>query len=372
MRDPRGGHRLEPSWGQQEDRRVSVMLWDGGMQQGLLGGKPKVRAGEPGCARGGTATQAAGRKRRCPDSAGTWGDRNLTPVVSVPCSSPDIQGSSIPPPQPPSIRGSTPGASQCWPSEAEAEAARGRQLAVSPSGDGDSGSAGHRGQEGRHRPASEQAALTKHLLPDAPTLVGPWGSLSLATPVAIPPWPQPSPCHQQGPQHPWASPLLPGHFVHPGLEHPWSAEAHQLPPLQPSPLQLVEHPCSSSSPRPPPACLCPSVHPAVLSAPTGWPALTSVSEDGEPQGWHSNPTALGVPWHQSLASAACREGCRGHPCCQSHAACWVLPGCLARAGSIWGSLLRCPGCWHLPHSAPHSWNSPPHPTSWVGEHPALV
>lgn len=37
------------------------MLWDGGMERRLLGSEPKVRAGEPGWARGGTVPQAAGQ-----------------------------------------------------------------------------------------------------------------------------------------------------------------------------------------------------------------------------------------------------------------------------------------------------------------------
>lgn len=186
-------------------------------------------------------------------------------------------------------------------------------------GDGDLASPGHRGQEGRCRPASEKAASPEHppLLPGAPMLVSPLGVTQPGCPCGYSPLaPAPSPAPAR-PTTSLGGPLCSRGTVDthssPGASLACGSVASSSPPSFASGAGGAPPPG-----HPPPRFrlrgrLRPSVCPAGLSAPMGWPALPGVSEDGDPGAEHSDLPALGVPWHRSPASAPLQGRTQGTP-----------------------------------------------------------
>lgn len=139
------------------------------------------------------------------------------------------------------------------------------------------------------------------------------GSLSPTTPVAIPP--QPPSWHRLPDTTSLGGPCCPQGMVdthsRPGASLACGSASASSPPSFAS--RAGRPPPGSSSPWLPPAWLALSVHPVGLSAPVGWPALPSVSGNGDPGRGHSNPSALGVPWHHSPALALLQGRVQGTP-----------------------------------------------------------
>lgn len=324
------------------------MLWEGGTE----GCEPKVRAGGPGCARGGgsaTGCRSGGRRR-----GGVGGaqamlahgvERTRHPFVLHPAPPLTFRGPPCHHPQPPSMRGSAPPGPQCPWSGAEAGVVGGgsRLCHRQEMGTRHPRGTGAR-REGADQHQSKRVPLSIHpCCQVSPCWSVPGGSFSPAAPVAIPPWPQPPPQHQPGPRHPWGIPAAPGAPWTPttGLEHPWPAEVETFPPLPPSHPELVEQP-----PRPrvilplASACLPGSVCPSVCLSRRAQLTHGLASPPWCEQGWGSRrgralrTSSSGGPEASQLGhSPAAGEGMGDAPACQSRPARWVLPARLVRAGS---------------------------------------